>query len=74
MRFGIIGAAMRNKDDWNQEEAGWYTKIGVGGIVQEDDGYWYFYPVSGDDRHGPYTSLKGAMITAKGIASDSHRD
>ena len=29
---------------WMQQEAGWWTKMGRGGVCQERNGLWYFYP------------------------------
>lgn len=61
------------RQDWEKQELGWYTKSGVGGIVHEADGCWWFYPLLIPEMHGPYPSLKRAMIAAEGVVSDLHR-
>ena len=43
-------------------EAGWYTWRGIGGIVHEQDG-WYFYPLVGE-RVGPFETLAAAKVEA----------
>jgi hypothetical protein len=52
-----MGADLSN-EDWERNEPGWYTLRGVGGIVHERDG-WYFYPMGGG-QFGPYSSLAKA--------------
>lgn len=33
----------RVPDGWVKQEAGWWTKDGVGGVCREKDGYWWAY-------------------------------
>jgi hypothetical protein len=47
---------------WETIEAGWYTLHGVGAIVHERNG-WYFYPLQ-DKRVGPFRTLAAAKIAA----------
>lgn len=54
--------------DWTRQEAGWYTKYGVGGIVQEINGWWY-YPVLAlvpkrGEIVGPFKTMRAAMEEA----------
>lgn len=47
---------MSREITWTQEEPGWYTSE-IGGIVQERDGKWWFYPKSGGEASGPSETL-----------------
>ena len=54
---------------WERQEGGWHTKEGVGGVVLEKDGKWWFYPAQHlEPRHGPFTSCGAAKDFA-----DTHR-
>lgn len=51
--------------EWVKEEAGWYTSK-VGGICQERDKKWYYYPITStpthifEERQGPFDTLTEA--------------
>jgi hypothetical protein len=49
---------------WEKQDIGWYT-CDLGGVAQEADGMWYFYPIGSDPRKGPYESAKSAKEAAR---------
>lgn len=49
---------------WVREEAGWYTST-LGGICQEGDGRWHFYPRDSSPHDLAYPTCKQAMRAAE---------
>ena len=54
---------------WVRQEAGWWTKDGVGGVCKESDSRWYFYPHDGGftvmiavDENDKFNSMERAMV------------
>jgi len=47
---------------FTKQEAGWYTRDGIGGIAKEVDAKWYFYPCNeAEPIAGPFYSLVHAL-------------
>lgn len=57
--------------DWEIQDKGWHTSE-IGGVADEGGRKWYFYPVFGHERYGPYPSMKEAIRQAEQIAAAAH--
>jgi hypothetical protein len=54
---------------WEIQEKGWHTS-GRGGIVREQSGWWFF-PVDGTPKYGPFRSLAAAKLAARSSPADA---
>lgn len=62
-RFSARAMALNN--DWEQPaEAGWYTKRGVGGIIHEVGGWWFYPDVEPPKGQGPFRTMTRALRAA----------
>ena len=50
---------------WDKYEHGWYLHPQLGGICQESDKKWYWYPAIGGDKQGPFDILREAKEAAE---------
>lgn len=49
--------------EWEKQDKGWYTSE-LGGIAQEADRKWYFYPIEETKRSGPFKTMKDAVAAS----------
>lgn len=54
---------------WERQEAGWHTSR-RGGVVRENGGWW-FYPIDGSQKYGPFRSMAAAKIAARQSPDDA---
>lgn len=51
---------MTMPEGWRQEERGWFVHEQLGGVCRERDGAWWAYPLSSDEKRGPFNTARVA--------------
>lgn len=65
--------------EWEHQEAGWYTKRGIGGVVLEDGRHawergWWFHAAVGRSSVGPFKTASEAMAAASSVLVETETE